>query len=89
MEEFIRLSYYPVCVSGANRINLGKGKVGGAWKSLSYYPIILYVFVGSDRTDFSKTRVLDRTSLFYPINVVCPFWGFILSKTGFRSDKLF
>ena len=54
MEEFILLSYDPICVSGTDRINLGKGKVGGAWKSLSYYPIILYVFVGSDRTDFSK-----------------------------------
>ena len=54
MEEFILLSYYPICVSGTDRVNLGKGKVGGAWESFSYYPIILSVFVGSGRTDFSK-----------------------------------
>ena len=64
MGEFILLSYYPICVSGTDMINLGKGKVGGAWESLSYYPIILSVFVGSDRTDFSKNPRLDRTSSF-------------------------
>ena len=41
MEEFILLSNYPICVSGTDRVNLGKGKVGGAWESLSYYPICL------------------------------------------------
>ena len=74
MEEFILLSYYPICVSGSDRINLGKGKVGGpggAWR-------------GQIGQIFPKTRVLDRTNLFYPINVVWPFWGFILSETGFR-----
>ena len=58
MGEFILLSYYPIYVSGMDRINLGKGKVGGAWESLSYYPIILSVFVGSDRTDFSPKPAL-------------------------------
>ena len=37
---------------------LGRGRWVGPGK---VYPIILSVFVGSDRTDFSKTRVLDRT----------------------------
>ena len=77
MEEFILLSYYPRCVSGADRINLGKEKVGGPGK---VYPIILLSYMssrGQKGQIFPKTRVLDRTSLFYPINVVWPFWGFI------------
>ena len=30
MGEFILLSYYPICVLGTDRIDLGKGKVAGA-----------------------------------------------------------
>ena len=50
MGEFILLSYYPICVSGTDRINLEKGKVGPG----KVYPIILSAFLGSDRTDFSR-----------------------------------
>ena len=47
--EFILLAHYPICVSGTDRIKLGKGNMEPG----KVYPIILSVFVGSDRTDFS------------------------------------